>query len=626
MKISEWADKHRHLSPESAAEPGQWRTSRNEPMRQVMDACCDPLTHTVVVMSSAQVGKTETINNIIGYYIDYDPSPMLIVHPTVDMGKAWSKDRLAPMCRDTPRLKGKIKDRKRVGETESTVLQKIFPGGHATITGANSPASLASRPIRNVFGDEVDRYQKSAGQEGDPVDLARKRTTTFWNAKHIWTSTPTIKGESRIEALFEESDQRYWMVPCPDCGMDQRLTWEFVKWPEGRPDEAAYQCRYCGTLWEDARRWKAVRDGYWQPTDEFRGSAGFHLSEIYSPWVPLGKMVRNFLAARRSVETLKTWVNTALGETWESAGERVDPHSLMERLESWPDGAPLGVLVITIGVDVQADRLEIERVGWGTDEESWSLDHLVLRGDPNDPELWRQLRAYIETPTTREDGRQLYPRTTCIDSGGHHTQTVYKFARLNKHKRVFAIKGFEHLPTVWPTGTDAKKLKGKRTQVTPVGVSAAKDALFTMMKLEDPGPGYCHFPKGRPLAWFQQLTAERVETKFVKGFERRFYVLPEGMRNEALDCRVYAYAALQSMALRWSNELRADILAPKPPRPEQTNPTPRDAPSPWVAAQLTAQAQAKSQPSITRPTPRANAVKRASFLGSRSGGWLKPRR
>ena len=274
-----------------------------------MDSINDPGVHTVVVMSSAQVGKTEILNNIVGYHIHQDPAPILCVQPTVEMGKTWSKDRLAPMLRDTPALRGRVKDA-RSRDAGNTTQHKQFPGGHITIAGANSAAGLASRPIRVVLLDEVDRYPPSAGSEGDPVRLATKRTTTFWNRKILLTSTPTIKGLSRIELAFESSDKRRFWVPCPHCGEFQVLAWSGVKFaPLG------YQCAGCQGLWTDTQRWWAVARGEWRAEGESKGVAGFHLNELYSPWVTTAEMVESFLEAKKSPETLKTWVKTTLGET-----------------------------------------------------------------------------------------------------------------------------------------------------------------------------------------------------------------------------------------------------------------------------------------------------------------------
>lgn len=554
LTVSQWADRFRKLSAEASAEPGQWITARNEPMRGVMDAVSDPAVHTVVVVSSAQVGKTETLSNIIGYHVAQDPAPILLLQPTLEMGEAYSKDRLAPMVRDTPALKGKIKD-PRARDSGNTLLHKTFPGGHITIAGANSPASLASRPIRIVLADEVDRYPPSAGTEGDPVSLARKRSTTFWNRKTVLTSTPTVKGISRIEAEWEISDKRRFHVRCEDCGHSQHLKWAQVKWPEGKPAKAEYVCEKCGTFWDDSTRWRVLRHGEWIATAQSNGTAGFHLNEIYSPWVKLGDMAQAFLDAKRSPETLKTWINTSLGESFEEDAERVDGHSLMERLEDW-DKAPNDVLAITCGVDTQDDRLEVERVGWGVEEESWSLEHRVIYGDPSGPEIWRELDDYLLTNTLRQDGTELPVHAVAIDSGGHHTAAVHRFCKDRFRRRVYAIKGVGGPgKPIWPKR--ASKNNKARINQFLIGVDAGKDAIYARLKIKDAGPGYCHYPKGREAGYFEQLTAEVVQTKYLKGFPTRVYVLPPGRRNEALDIRVYAYAALQSLNVRWGHLLAA---------------------------------------------------------------------
>lgn len=532
-----------------------------------MDAVNDDDVKVIAVIKSAQVGWTEIVNNVVGYFIDQAPAPMLVVMPTLEMGEAWSKDRLAPMLRDTPNLHGKVKD-PRARDSGNTLLHKQFSGGHITIAGANSPASLASRPIRVVLCDEVDRFPPSAGSEGDPVSLAFKRTTTFWNRKRLLGSTPTIKGLSRIDAEWETSDKRRFHVKCPDCDHQQHLVWAQVQWPDGKPESANYICVECGSIWDDVARWGTISKGEWIATAPFNGTAGFHLNEIYSPWVKMGDMARSFVTAKRSPETLKTWVNTSLGETWEEDAEKVDGHALLARTQDWPD-CPDDVLVVTCGVDVQNDRFEIERVGWAEDEESWSLDHKVIYGDPAAPEIWADLDAYLHRATFRADGTELPVHAACIDSGGHHTQAVYRFTKDRVRRRIHAIKGVGGPGRpVWPRY--ASKVSKGKINLFLVGVDAAKDAVYARLKIRDAGPGYCHFPKREP-KYFEQLTAEVVQTKYVKGFPTRVYILPSGVRNEALDCRVYAYAALQSLNVRWGHLLAAQQKRP-PPKPNSQTP------------------------------------------------------
>ena len=232
-----------------------------------MDAISDGTVESVVIMSSSQVGKSEALGNAVGYYIDQDPAPIMMVMPTERDAEAWSKDRFSPMARDTPCLVGKIADPKS-RDGSNKILHKRFPGGHLTIVGANAPSGLASRPIRILLCDEVDRYPFSAGAEGDPVNLAKKRTVTFWNRKIVLVSTPTIRGASRIETAYLESDQRQYWVPCPSCGAHQVLFWGQVRWEseggEHHPETARYHCALCDAAWSDAMRWAAIRRGEWR--------------------------------------------------------------------------------------------------------------------------------------------------------------------------------------------------------------------------------------------------------------------------------------------------------------------------------------------------------------------------
>ena len=540
LTISQWSDEFRHLSRESSSEPGRWTTARAEYQRGILDAISDPVTHTIVVMSSSQVGKSELLLNTIGFHISQDPAPILFLQPTLEMAQTFAKDRISPMLRDTPALVGLVSE-SRAKDSTSTILHRQFPGGHLTLAGANSPASLASRPIRVLLCDEVDRYPPSAGAEGDPVTLARARTKTFWNRKVVMTSTPTVKGVSRIEQAYEESDQRIFMVACPHCDADQRLMWAQVRWNASDADSAALYCVECGAAWTDAQRWAAIRHGKWAPRRPFGGVAGFHLSELYSPWARVADVAKAFLEAKasRSAERIRAFVNTSLGESWEADAEKVDDLGIMARAESW-EGEPEGVLLRTAGVDVQDDRLEVELVGWGDGEESWSLDYHVIFGDPSGVTLWNDLDRYLLDHA---------PAAVCIDSGGHHTQAVYTYCRGRLRRRIYAIKGMAGSGRpAWPKRS-SKALAGKATLFI-VGVDAAKDEIFARFKLSTPGPGYCHFPE-RDERYFAGLASETVVTRYSKGFPVREYRRRTGARNEPLDCRVYAYCALQSLNVKW---------------------------------------------------------------------------
>ena len=401
--------------------------------------------------------------------------------------------------------------------------------------------------VDDRFFDEVDRFPHSAGTEGDPIDLGRKRTSTFtYNRKIVMVSTPTNKGASRIELAYEESDQRQYFVPCHDCGHKQVLKWSQVQWEKDKPETANYICEGCGSVWDDADRYRAVRAGEWVAQNPEHKIAGFHLSGLYSPWTPLADAARDFLVAKKSPETLRVFVNTFLAETWEDEGQTVGDIDFQSREDEWGDAVSDDIVVVTAGIDVQDDRLELEIVGWGRDEESWSLDYKTLYGDPSTPHLWNDLDNRLKAIYSTEDGRQLGIRAACIDSGGHYTQQVYNYVRPRAGKRIFAIKGI---------GGEGKPIAGRPTKnnigkinLFPVGVDTAKELVYARLKIKDEGEGYCHFPTGRHEEYFRMLTAEKRVVKYFKGRPKREWVKIR-QRNEALDCRVYATAALAVLNL-----------------------------------------------------------------------------
>jgi phage terminase large subunit GpA-like protein len=523
-----------------------------------MDACSDPNIQEVVVMAGAQLGKTEAILNIIGYHIHHDPSPILVLQPTLDMAQAFSKDRVASgLIRSTPALRDKVKD-PRSRDSGNTTLHKVFPGGALTMVGANSASGLASRPIRLVLCDEVDRYPTSAGTEGDPIQLARKRSATFWNRRIVMVSTPTNKGASRIEEAFEQSDQRRFHLPCKHCHHEQVMKWANVRW-EDDPDTAAYMCEGCGVLWSDSdRRW-SIRNGTWIAAKPFNGIAGFAINGLCSPWTPLTDGVKDFLAVRKNPEQLRVWTNTYLGETWEDAGEQIDDYDLAERREVI-ETIPEDVMFLTCGTDVQDNRLECSIVGWGRDDESWVVEHVTLYGDPSTPQLWSALDSVIFKTYDTVNGRQMGIRATCIDSGGHFTNAVYQYCKKQTGRRVFAIKG---------VGGEGKPAAGRPSKANvakcplfPIGVDTVKSLLFARMRIDEPGAGYIHFSDRLDEEYFRQLTAEKVVTRFHKGFKKRVFEKIRA-RNEALDCMVYSYAAYAILGINVNS--MADKIASEEP-------------------------------------------------------------
>jgi phage terminase large subunit GpA-like protein len=577
LTISDWADQNRRLSSEASAEPGQWRTSRAEYQRGIMDAISDASVETVVVMSSAQTGKTETQLCCVGYHIDQDPAPIMVVMPTERDAETWSKDRFSPMARDTPCLQDKIANPKS-RDGNNKILHKRFPGGHLTIVGANAPSGLASRPIRLLLCDEVDRYPFSAGAEGDPVNLAKKRTVTFWNRKIVLVSTPTNKGASRIEAAFEESDQRRFWVPCPECGHEQILTWGQVKWDKEdncshKPETARYHCAECDAAWTDETRWSAISKGRWIAEAPFNGTAGFHLNEIYSPWVRLEAMAKAFLSARAGGdETMKTFVNTSLGETWMESGEAPDWQRLQGLKQDWPTGTvPKAGLFLTAGADVQKDRIELDVWAWGRGLQSWLIDHIVIEGGPGDPACWQRLSTLLGRTWRHASGTDMTIAKLAIDTG-YETSAVYGWARQVGFGQVAPVKGLEGFnrasPVTGPTFVDAT-IGGKRlrrgARLWSVATSTFKAETYRFLRQDRPTPeeitngasippGTVHLPNWADSEWLKQLTAEQLVTvKNKRGFAKlEWQKLRE--RNEALDCRVYARAAAWiAGADRWSD-------------------------------------------------------------------------
>ena len=547
LKISDWADRYRRLSPESSAESGQWKTDRAPYQREIMDAFNDPETQRIVWMKSSQVGATEVLLNVIGYYIDQDPAPMLCMQPTLAMAQAFSKDRLATMIRDSEKIRDCVKD-PRSRDSGNTVLSKKFAGGNLSMVGSNSAAGLASRAIRIMLADECDRYEASAGAEGDPISLATKRTTTFWNRKIYLCSTPTIKGISRIETAFEESDKRYYYVPCPECKEMQILKWKNIVWDENKPETAHYACGECGAVINESKKQWMLKHGEWRATAEKTNTAGFHISELYSVWSTWAEMAINFLEAKKNPEMLKTWVNTSLGESWEEQGTTLDHEKLLERRLNYDiDSIPEKVLVIVAGCDTQKDRLEITITGFGRGYEAFVLDHRVLWGDPNAPQVWADLDELLRQRFKTESGRLIPISCTCVDSGGHSTNAVYEFTKPRQSRRIFAIKGLSVAGK--PIANKPSYVGKNKAVLYGIGTDTAKELIFSRL-MTDLDKSTLHFPHNVDEDYFLQLTAEKRVTKFVRG--RKSLVWKQiRPRNETLDCLVYCFAAVYILNPNW---------------------------------------------------------------------------
>lgn len=571
LNVSEWADEFRFLSQKASAEPGRWRTDRTPYLREILDSLSPscPIQR-VVFMAGAQVGKTETGNNWLGYVIHMAPGPMMLVQPTVDTAKRLSKQRIGPMIDETPVLKERIADA-RARDSGNTMMVKEFPGGVMIITGANSAVGLRSMPVRYLFLDEIDGYPSDLDGEGDPVNLAERRTTTFARRKIFMSSTPTVKDHSRIEREYLASDQRRFFVPCPQCGEMQWLKWSNLKWTDGDASTAHYVCEHNGCVIEEHHKTEFLSKGEWRATVHGDGrTAGYHLSSLYSPlgWKSWAEIVDEFLKAKGDPPLLKTWVNTILGETWEDEiAAKVGAGDLLDRVEFYqPRVAPAPVLAVTAGIDTQDNRLAVTLVGWGRDEESWVLDHQEIYGDPAKPEVWQQLANVLATPVEHELFEPLTIAAACIDSGGHFTHEVYAFAREHRARNVMAIKGQSQRnkpiigrPTKVDLNMKRQTIKGG-AEVWPVGTDTAKSTIYSRLKLNEAGAGFIHFHAELPPDYFEQLTAERLTTRYVKGFPVREWTKKSGARNEALDTMVYSVAAMQALYMRFNRKTIWDQL------------------------------------------------------------------
>ena len=504
----------------------------------------------IVLQWGAQLGKTEILLCAIGYFVEAQPSPMLIVYPTLDTARKFSRLKLTAMIHETPCLVDKVKD-PRTRDSGNTILAKDFTGGSMIIAGSNSPSSLRQISCRVVIQDEIDTYELSAGAEGDPCFLADARASNFHDAILIKSSTPTIRGASRIETAFEKSDQRKWHVPCPECGEFQVLEWANVQWPKDDPAKAFYLCPLCKAELTDLQRVQMVNAGEWRALNPDSKICGYSLSGLnrimgrkkqFDSY--LHEFAHNFLEAKhRGREHLKVWTNTFLNETWEESGERIDTEGMINRAEDYQvEPLPETVLALTAGADVQKDRVEITVVGWGVAEESWSIEHRAILGDPEGLEIWKDVDEFLARKWTHASGASLRIACACIDSG-YSTRNVYNFCKPRQPRRVFAVKGSNRNGAPLVT---KRVVKMARSTVFFVGGDTAKDSIFARLRLEEPGPRFMHYPHGNGFdeEYFRQLTAEEIRTRMHHGFPIRYYKKIRE-RNEALDCFVYNLAALE---------------------------------------------------------------------------------
>lgn len=584
LTISEWANRYAYLSPETSAEPGRFRSFGYQ--NGILDAVCDPSIAKVTVIKSARVGYTKCLDHIVGYFIHQDPSPILAVQPRVEDAEDYSKSEIAPMLRDTPVLAAIVGDLK-AKDSNQRILKRTFRNGSSiAFVGANSPGGFRRITARVILFDEVDGFPvDGAGQEGDQIALGTKRSETFWNRKIVLGSTPTIKGKSRIEKSWEESDQRRYYVPCPHCGHEQVLRWENLHWDKEtdengntlrhKPETAYFLCSSGnGCVIDESAKPKMIAAGRWIAEKPSNGHAGFHIWAAYSLFANAAWrfLIEEFLRVRKDPSLLQTFVNLVLGETWEEQGEIVDASSFMARREVYDDRTiPAGALIATAGVDTQGDRLEAQIVTFGRNEESWTARYVVLHGDPAQMQVWKDLDQLLLEPLATEDGRTLRVRACCIDSGGNHTAAVLAYCRTRRARRIFPTAGMAGPKPIWPQRASRTKTND---QVFMIGVDTAKDQIYARLRIAKPGPGYVHFPvlDAFDEEYFAQLTSEKVVTRYRKGRPYRVWE-PMRKRNEALDTFVLNMAALKSLPIRLDAVPRTWTEADAPPLPEPPKPT-----------------------------------------------------
>ena len=564
LTLSEWADAKRRLSKESSAEDGRYRTSRTPYIKEILDSFTDPLISDITFVAASQVGKSEVENNIVAYIMDQDPGSILFVHPTIGEAREYSKLRIAPLIRDTPCLRKKVHPSKS-RDSGNTILQKSYPGGILTLTGSREAHSLASKPIRYVIGDELDRWAESAGKEGDPWLLARARQKTFYNRKSIAVSTGTIKGYSRIEKMYKDGTMERWKSECPNCHSYHEIMWEDIRYVADEINVSGtitydvhdifYACPECGCAATEVQmkkapaRWEAMN-----PAALKRGHRSFWLSAFVSPWASWKSIILEYLSAIGDPQKMQVVYNTAFGYLWEDRGSIETEESLLARREVYDAELPEGVLMLCAGVDTQDNRFEYEIVGYGFGSESWGIEKGVIPYRPDTDEAWQALdNKVFDRVLHFSDGIGMKVSMSFVDEGGHYTQTVRERCSMRTHMNVFAIKGMagQNRPFTSPPKetrildpNGSGEVIGQCIQYQ-IGVDAGKQLIMANLAVKEPGAGYCHFPQREDYGekYFAGLLSERLV--YVEGARQpwQWKKIQGHGRNEPLDLRNYANAA-----------------------------------------------------------------------------------
>lgn len=569
LTVSEWSDEFRRL-PSTSAEPGQWRTSRAPYLKRIMDVLGSGLWREVVFAKSSQVGGSSCAENLVGYLIDQAPCAILEAWPTEKMLKAWSLTRLDAMIEATPVLAAKFPKSGRRDSSDSIAFKRYLGGWIQGVT-AKSTSDLRAHSARVAVAEEVDEWEADLKQQGDPLELLRTRMRTFWDGLLFIISTPTLQGYSRVWRELESSTFEEYHVPCPHCGHMQPLRWRDgdedpdaagvyrLTWDKDADGEAIegtvqYICVECSCAIEESHKEAMVTAGEWRARNPGRKKIGFHINTLYSLLCPWIDVVRAFDRGRKDPEAMKSFVNTMLGLPYVPKGDSLTSSVLSQLAEPYPkrgDGEqqveliPATVGLLTAGVDVQGDRLELVVWGWGAGGERWLVAWEQIHGDPAQPTVWMELEKQRLMARPHESGAALQIRAMCVDAG-YLPDNVHRYCDGRPRTHVLAIIGKAGPGRKLLEAPDPKKYKraGKKRPTHMVGTDSGKSRLMSALRVPEGQPGRVHFPDTIDPVFFDQLTSERLVTKRKLGHAVRVWELIPGRRNEALDGSVYAEAAL----------------------------------------------------------------------------------
>ena len=632
IKPSEWAERHRIVAADTSPHPGKWRNARTPFLVEIMD-CMAPShwARRVTVMKSVQVSGSEGLSNVLGWIIDSAPGPALVVHPTIEAGRDWTAEKFEPTIEATKRLKRKVSNVVIRGRDGSTLKRKRFPGGSIVVTGANSGAGLRQKSVRYVFLDDMDEFPLKIGDQGDPVEMARARKTSFEKSgkdKELDVSTPTVKSVSRIAKQYEAGTQGRWHVPCPHCGIDQVLKWGGKDAPYGikfnpePPYRAHYVCEANGCIIQHWQLEGMNAQGRWVHAMPFPGrEPSYHLNSLISPFTTWDHIVAKFIDAQGDTEKLKTFVNLQLGEPWDEAGDRPKVEELLARRETWDAGTvPLGVLMITLSADVQGDGIWYSFIGHGRDRQTWGLEHGFLDGETGTEtgSAFKKLDLLRRKKFRDAWGNDRAADVTGIDAN-YETEVVVNWCR--SRVECYPLRGEDGWrQPAWAgkatprSFSERGKARRKGPKTYPVGTWPLKSRHFGALKVkkeaDDPYyPGsYCHFGQDWTEADFKQLLSEIFATQR----NRKTGKVTQGWHqveidNHLLDCRVYGLALAEKLGMSTKSPAEWEWLERKWQRLAAEQRSLFDAPelpddAPAAPSRLTPPANHLPDPNAVRPT------------------------